>query len=399
MFYVYLHRKKTTGEVFYVGKGTGNRISKETTRSDLWKRTAKKHGVIKEYHTVGLQEWYAFELERDLIAYYGRVIDKTGSLVNILDGHYYDSDKEYTTSSLTDMKNYTFKNIVSDEYFHGNRHKFRDKFRIDKNQCDRLFCANFCVVKDWIVIDRVEDEESLDKIIKYYKREMSRQDDHTIYSFYNVHTEETIRTTRRQFVELGHCNRYGIHSLFSPSVKSCNRYKSLHGWVVLEFSDEQTIKLVKTNGAGVGNPAGDKNLYNFINYKTKEVFYGTRLMFKEEYGISLNTLFYKTSNRKMTSSNWFVPELLTEVELDKINYLNGNGISGKYSATGDKTRYCFYNVINKESFQGTRWDLKMEYGIDVRALFREDKVLAVKGWCLFENLNKVLDLSRYKRYN
>ena len=85
-FYVYLHRKKTTGEVFYIGKGKGNRAWSKKGRNDHWNRVAKKHGFTVEVHTNDIQEWYAFELERELIAYYGRVQDGTGTLVNYTDG-------------------------------------------------------------------------------------------------------------------------------------------------------------------------------------------------------------------------------------------------------------------------------------------------------------------------
>lgn len=79
-FYVYLHRRATDGKVFYVGKGHGNRIS-EKRRSKHWNNVFKKHGLITQYYATGLQEWYAFELEKELIAYYGRE-----NLCNMTDG-------------------------------------------------------------------------------------------------------------------------------------------------------------------------------------------------------------------------------------------------------------------------------------------------------------------------
>lgn len=70
-FYVYLHRKATTGEVFYVGKGKGKRAW-SIIRNRYWHSIVKKHGFIVEIVYSGLQEWFAFELEHDLIALYGR---------------------------------------------------------------------------------------------------------------------------------------------------------------------------------------------------------------------------------------------------------------------------------------------------------------------------------------
>lgn len=43
-FYVYVHKKKTNGEVFYVGKGSGKRAWSAFGRNSLWKRTADKYG-------------------------------------------------------------------------------------------------------------------------------------------------------------------------------------------------------------------------------------------------------------------------------------------------------------------------------------------------------------------
>ena len=85
-YYVYLHRKATTGEVFYVGKGKTRRAYDRFGRSSWWQRTVAKHGLIIEIKESGLQEWYAFEREAELIAYYGRSDLKHGLLVNTTDG-------------------------------------------------------------------------------------------------------------------------------------------------------------------------------------------------------------------------------------------------------------------------------------------------------------------------
>jgi hypothetical protein len=85
-FYVYLHRKATTGEVFYVGKGKTRRAYDRFGRSKWWQRTVAKHGLIVEICDRNLQEWYAFERESELIAYYGRSDLGYGCLINCTDG-------------------------------------------------------------------------------------------------------------------------------------------------------------------------------------------------------------------------------------------------------------------------------------------------------------------------
>jgi hypothetical protein len=84
-FYVYIHRRATTGEIFYIGKGTDGRARLEG-RNRHWINIVKKHGYSVEFVQIGLQEWYAFELEIELIALYGRRDLGLGPLVNMTDG-------------------------------------------------------------------------------------------------------------------------------------------------------------------------------------------------------------------------------------------------------------------------------------------------------------------------
>lgn len=85
-FYVYLHRKASTGDVFYVGKGQANRAWKDAGRSKHWRNIQAKHGLVVEIVCEGLQEWASFELEQDLIALHGRRDCGCGPLVNLTDG-------------------------------------------------------------------------------------------------------------------------------------------------------------------------------------------------------------------------------------------------------------------------------------------------------------------------
>ena len=86
MYYVYVHRKATTGEVFYIGKGHGKRAFSKANRSSFWKNVVSKHGYVVEFLEKDLQEWYAFELEKSMIDFYGRKDLGYGCLVNLTDG-------------------------------------------------------------------------------------------------------------------------------------------------------------------------------------------------------------------------------------------------------------------------------------------------------------------------
>ena len=70
-FYVYVHRRKTDGRVFYVGKGQGPRAWITTRRNAYWNAVAKKHGYVVEIVQANMLEWWALELEMQLILMYG----------------------------------------------------------------------------------------------------------------------------------------------------------------------------------------------------------------------------------------------------------------------------------------------------------------------------------------
>lgn len=69
-YFVYLHRRATTGKVFYVGKGTRYRYASKWNRSQHWHNIVNKHGYTIEIVQAGMQEWWAFEMERELILKY-----------------------------------------------------------------------------------------------------------------------------------------------------------------------------------------------------------------------------------------------------------------------------------------------------------------------------------------
>lgn len=44
-FYVYQHTRNDTGEVFYVGKGSGDRLKSNKRRNSHWTRIVAAHGM------------------------------------------------------------------------------------------------------------------------------------------------------------------------------------------------------------------------------------------------------------------------------------------------------------------------------------------------------------------
>lgn len=156
-FYVYLHKKKTNGEVFYVGKGCGPRAWTKARRSSEWNEVVEKYGYFVEIVENNLQEWYSFELEGLLIDYYGKLSDKDGSLVNKKGGSSCNFDSTIKKADR-DYSTYTFYNFSTEEKFIGNRYDFKKKYK--DVEAHILFYGNRSS-KGWIVLDSKSDFEVL----------------------------------------------------------------------------------------------------------------------------------------------------------------------------------------------------------------------------------------------
>lgn len=108
MFYVYSHIQEDTGEVFYIGKGHGNRAYSKVCRSNLWKNVAKKHGWKAVLLCDDLTEAEAFEVEKFYIKEYGRRDLGTGNLVNLTDGGEGFSGLMFSDTHKENLKNRVF---------------------------------------------------------------------------------------------------------------------------------------------------------------------------------------------------------------------------------------------------------------------------------------------------
>lgn len=76
-FYIYRHATPD-GEVFYVGKGSGERLNQTGNRGEFWKRIVKKYGYTASVIEAVASEAEAYEREIYWIAYY-RAIGQCGA--------------------------------------------------------------------------------------------------------------------------------------------------------------------------------------------------------------------------------------------------------------------------------------------------------------------------------
>lgn len=82
-YYVYLHKRKSDGTIFYVGKGCGVRAKVKTGRSKHWLNTVKKHGYIIDFAFTNLTSDEAKRIEKELIK---NLRQSGASIVNISSG-------------------------------------------------------------------------------------------------------------------------------------------------------------------------------------------------------------------------------------------------------------------------------------------------------------------------
>lgn len=82
-YYVYLWKIKDTGEVFYVGKGTGKRYLTRKRENKYFMNMLNSHECEAVIYKDGLNEEEAFELEKETIAYYRTTNCR---LTNVLEG-------------------------------------------------------------------------------------------------------------------------------------------------------------------------------------------------------------------------------------------------------------------------------------------------------------------------
>ena len=85
---VYIHRKATNREIFYVGIGTPERPynKSKSDRSEFWHKIVDRHGYDVEVIHTGISWEDACDIEKDLIELIGRRNLGLGTLVNLTDG-------------------------------------------------------------------------------------------------------------------------------------------------------------------------------------------------------------------------------------------------------------------------------------------------------------------------
>lgn len=169
-YYVYLHRKATTGEVFYVGKGTGDRAYVKSHRTVFWKNVVDKHDYEVTLVLCNLPEDFAYELERRVIAFYGRRDIGTGQLVNMCDGGKTRTGHFHTDKSKEKIRQYRLGKKLSEESVRKLKGKTKGrKFSEKANMLRRLKTIRPVVRGDGVRYD------SIIEAVHALEKEMNRR--------------------------------------------------------------------------------------------------------------------------------------------------------------------------------------------------------------------------------
>ena len=317
-----------------------------------------------------LQEWYAYELESELVNLYGRGDLGYGTLVNHSDGG--DGTNGYicteevrakrkllcgVLASNYDPEVYTFKNFKTKEIRLATKSEFFAAENIKYGQLTRNKKGVASTYKNWYLPSEITEVE-LQARLEGFKGKFAPRVDNTIHDFTNINTLENIKCKNVEFIEL---KGVDLSQMILGSIMTS------YGWTLTERILEHGLEKLRSPTGGIYNPNTDHTVHDFVNLMNDEEFKGTRLEFERKFNIVVESLFYKRRIRLITS-HWCLLE-----NKSKVLELNG-GLYNKHSFINNKTG---------EIFTGTRVAFRLKYDVNVKVLFANQRK-QVKDWSLLK---------------
>jgi len=93
LHYIYQHKRKDNGTIFYIGKGVQKKVThalyrafEKTRRNNIWNSITFKTEYSIEILFSNLSESECLSKEIELIEHYGKIYDNTGTLANYTNG-------------------------------------------------------------------------------------------------------------------------------------------------------------------------------------------------------------------------------------------------------------------------------------------------------------------------
>jgi len=150
MAYVYGHYKADTGELFYIGKGTGDRAWQHRSRNAHWVSVVKKHGLVVKVLEDGLTDDIAYNRERELIAEVG--LDALVNMTEGGDGFTSAIAKQlWQTEDFKQKQRNGIRTKFQDEAFrqsHANRQSQKKNNPVFREKCKQAF-EERCNTPEW----------------------------------------------------------------------------------------------------------------------------------------------------------------------------------------------------------------------------------------------------------
>ena len=273
-YYVYVHRKMTNGEIFYVGKGRGDRGWKHYKRNNMWFGTARKYGVAVEIVFDNLTETQALDIEGDYIEFFGRRFDNTGCLTNFSEYGFTCPGFKGLLNPNADKKVYHFVNVFTYESFIGIRMEMKEKKGVSMNNVLNGTCL--VTLSGWTTMDILSTNN-----IKHLRKPMGICP--VVHHFYNMETGEEFKGTTEEFDETHIISAKDIVTGTSLVAGDWCLYENRHKWYSMKL---------------------DYRKFLFFHEDGRQ-YYATRMMFKKETGVCPKRLF-NPSAVTHTTKGWRV---------------------------------------------------------------------------------------------
>lgn len=147
-------------------------------------------------------------------------------------------------------------------------------------------------------------DENRAKFKEFFKGENHPNYRKDIFTFYNFETDVEVKMTRFFFKE-----KYP-----KTDINAMLKGISSKGWVIMEAVDEAKLEAIISGYSGKFNHHADPKIYNIVNLKTGDEFFGTRIEIGERYkGININGL---VTGTQRVSKNWTLVENLNKHSKD-----------------------------------------------------------------------------------
>ena len=226
-FYVYLHRKDSNREVFYVGKGKRGRSNSRHGRNNHWNNVFKKHGRTVEFCQKGISEDDAFLLEMWLIA---KLTREWCVLCNISEGgdgpagvKMSEAGKKHLSEMHKGEKSYRYDWRIfhffnkKGEIFIGTRYELQTTFNVRSSSITNLIAGRIRSAGGWSLVG------SDDPFSRKNKGEIHYAYDHTVHTFKHDELGE-FTGTRFDFSSHSGCGQTCVKRIVS------NRNRTAKGW-------------------------------------------------------------------------------------------------------------------------------------------------------------------------